>query len=375
MRRARVWLWMILVVGCGGRVEIGRDLPDGRTPGSGGASGRGGNWGQAGVPGTGGSTAGGVGGASAGGAGGIGGEGGSGGTTGVGGKAGVGGSGGASGTSGTGGTGATDGGGSSGASGAATGGSSGSAGSAGSGPKDGGRLPGWPAPTMCPPYVPSPLTGQWVGHIDSYHFPSGSDLVHIFIEGADATSLCGSITFGVGPLPPPATDPDVGYPPGASLDRNSIAWYAPYEGFNYRLADATVIGNDMRFTIRGYEVWKSWCVLQTSYPSEGDAAYRCRQQGTPASSTESGADGGTECFIVDTFGQSHMIDCDKMNLCGGVGGSDSVCDCNATGCNAHASRRLHDLNVQFDGNQMKGYVHFAGPGAGHVAYAVELVRN
>jgi hypothetical protein len=376
---------MILLVGCGARVQIGSDLPDADKPssdsavmtGMGGASGDGGNGpaaGSAGIAGSGGvagaSTTGGAGGtgaiAGADGSGGGGGASGDGGTSG-----GMGGAtSGAGGTTGTGGDGGASGMGGMGAGGSA--GSAGAAGTGGSGPRaDAGPLPPWPTPTQCPPAGSSPLVGEWVGHIENYAFPSGSNLVHLFIEGADDTSFCGSVIFGAGPLPPPATNPDVGYPPGADIQNLHFtpAWNAPYEGFNYRLMNAAVSGNDIRYGVYTYELWNSWCVLQTSYLTErGD--FRCITNGIGEKSSEAGTDGGAECAIVDSSNRT-VVDCDKLVLCGGPSVFDAVCECNAAGCMAH-SFNTRELGARVDGNVMTGNVRIDSSG---LAYRVELVRN
>ena len=228
-------------------------------------------------------------------------------------------------TSGTGG--ASGAGGASGIGGTGPGGSAGSAGAAGTGGSGPARGRRWHStvadPTPCPPYAPSPLIGQWVGRIENYQFPSGSNLVHLFIEGADDKSFCGSVTFGVGPLPPPATNPDVGYPPGVDIQllHSTPAWHGPYEGFNYRLSQATVSGNDIRYTIYTREAWKSWCVLQASYPE--NRYFRCMPNGIGEMSREAGADGGAECALVDSSNRT-VIDCDKLILCGGTSASPSA---------------------------------------------------
>ena len=384
MRLAKAWCWIILLAGCGGRVQIGHDLPDAGKPpansdaalGTGGTSGQGGSGavaGSAGIAGSGGtagsSATGGAGGAGAtAGAGGIAGAGvgGAGGTSGDGGTSGTGGAGGASGTGGAGGA--------SGIGGTGPGGSAGSAGAAGtggSGPSaDAGRLPPWPGPTPCPPYAPSPLIGQWVGRIENYQFPSGSNLVHLLIEGADDTSFCGSVTFGVGPLPPPATNPDVGYPPGADIQllRSTGAWNAPYEGFNYRLSAAVVSGNDIRSTIYTREAWKSWCVLQAPHLME-NGFFRCMPKGIGEISREAGADGAAECALVDSSNRT-VIDCNKLLLCGGIPGSDSACQCNAAGCMPHVLP-TGDVTARFDGAVLRGNVRVTSG----IAHPVEFVRN
>jgi hypothetical protein len=146
------------------------------------------------------------------------------------------------------------------------------------------------------------FAGVWIGEADDplalasnaddspplFRFPSGSARVRLALELPDGELFpTGSITFGDAPPPPPATDPDVGYPiePDVSLPfpTPDSSVRPAVEGFPYQLS-ATVIERDISAATfdfgdlirEGYvidgklelsyvpaEVFQSWCALQT----------------------------------------------------------------------------------------------------------------
>src|SRR5688572_7285008 len=68
------------------------------------------------------------------------------------------------------------------------------------------------------------FAGLWIGRAESplasegsdgiYHFPSGS--TRILLDLRDPLVYEGTLIFGEGEVPPPPTDPDVGYPVGVN---------------------------------------------------------------------------------------------------------------------------------------------------------------
>lgn len=149
----------------------------------------------------------------------------------------------------------------------------------------------------------SDFVGRWVGEaVDPlalgadpngpppvYQFPSGSTSIALsIVEGSDSNgwgTLTGSITFGVGEPPPPATDPDVGYPDGFDYDAllsygfnfpGSVINYdsalPPFEGFAYELSIRTIGIEDgapdgvLQMAYQTSDFVGSWCELQTPQP-------------------------------------------------------------------------------------------------------------
>jgi hypothetical protein len=311
----------------------------GGTGGSGGFGGFGGTGGFAGKGGTGGVAGqGGTGGF----AGGFGGQGGFAGTGATGGFAGVGGTGGFGGGGGWGGF-------------AGSFAGSGWGGFAGSRPPEAGPdvgpgrpLPPWDDPP-CPSGATSPILGTWVGYVENNRFPSGSDALRLTIRAADATTMCGSLTYG-DPTPLPAPNPDVGYPPG--VDFTSFVPVVPIEGFAHTLHGATVSGKRVRFQTQSYEPFKAWCGLQkSSVKDPWNSTYTCLPSGGWWQQDWTPDGGARACYMMDSFGQRTPIDCGKAIECG----QWQVCACNVTGCTADTLYPI-DFDAQFEAGEARGSV-------------------
>jgi hypothetical protein len=216
----------------------------------------------------------------------------------------------------------------------ATGGSSGSAASGGSG-GSGGSIDGGAGDAS--------LVGTWKGYVEAHTFSSGSDAVALVItDGAPN----GRIVFGQGTPPPPATDPDVGYPPGEDAGFMSL----PFEGFEHTLQEGNVSGDRVRFKVSTRELWKVWCALQTPFETDlGSGSYGC----LPNWGYSTGPS-GCEMQNPDT-GESVQVDCGKLELCGMAG----VCECTASGCEA---AQFADIAFDLDhvGNELDGSITLSG---------------
>jgi hypothetical protein len=201
-----------------------------------------------------------------------------------------------------------------------------------------------PAPALPPVAVfMSDFDGVWIGEADDplalaagadddpppYRFPSGSTRIRL-----EMGSLDSRITFGEGEPPPPAADPNVGYPPdpdfgAADFDRGAQdrSMRPPVEGFSYAAGpfyaerDVGIDGFEaaLAFFVEGRlldgkldlsfaltEVFGSWCALQV--------AGSCPGVGQIAWNTET-----NECSFGDDF---TPIDCHKLALC-----ASQVCSC------------------------------------------------
>jgi hypothetical protein len=190
-------------------------------------------------------------------------------------------------------------------------GAGGSAGSAGSGDGLGGQAGSGPVGVDAGyPGDASPLgaTQMWTGYLENFQFPSGSDVVRLsFATDPTGDVVVGTVTFGAGSPPPPATDPDTRYPPGPT----QISTTTVVEGFPYTIARGTLTASRLRFTIWETEVWTMWCALQTPVPN------------SPWCLPNEGASiaGPDLCY------QTVQVNCDKLTLC--LGG---VCACTGAGC-------------------------------------------
>jgi hypothetical protein len=152
-------------------------------------------------------------------------------------------------------------------------------------------------------------TQLWTGYLENYQFPSGSDAVKLsFATDPAGDVVAGTVTFGAGSPPPPATDPDTRYPPGPT----QISTTTVVEGFPYTIARGTLTASRLRFTIWQTEVWTGWCALQTPVPNSplcvANAGYSI---------------GGSDLC----YQQGVQVNCDKLTLCDG-----QVCACTGAGC-------------------------------------------
>jgi hypothetical protein len=187
---------------------------------------------------------------------------------------------------------------------------------------------GKPGPTSesCENGQQLPIVGSWTGYVENQKWASGSDVVHVVITNANDTLVCGSISLGDAPPPPPATDPSVAYPPGAFDPTHTPAtgWsdttflnYA--EGFVMPMAQGTVTGSRLQFQTNWASNWDGWCGLQTPLSMTGldgtGLQYSCLLAGGIDSAGCHSSDGS-------------LVDCGKFMLC------ESFCECTAQGCHA-----------------------------------------
>ncbi len=185
---------------------------------------------------------------------------------------------------------------------------------------------------------PLPLSGTYVGYIESFSFPDGSDAVSMTLVFAGDGTVTGSITFGDGPPLPPPTDPDVGYPPGlVTTPGMALPFEPPVEGFAFTALQASYAAPRVRAQLDPREVWKQWCQLQTTiYPQyNGDSdggcgaleGYGCLPNAGFGGLEDAGPDGG--CGWYSCQQPWTPIDCGKEALCLPNG---SPCTCTATSC-------------------------------------------
>ena len=161
---------------------------------------------------------------------------------------------------------------------------------------------------------------SWTGYIENYQFPSGSDVIRFTSTVDSSGQVTVTVFLGNGTPPPPATDPNVAYPPGLMLD-GLKPLDSPYwaEGFAYTMTSGTFQSQRLRFTINNYQLWSGWCALQT--PVNG--ADGC----LPNWAGNMGSDGNCYQWNAAT-GQNILVDCGKFSLCY----TSHVCACSNTVC-------------------------------------------
>jgi hypothetical protein len=128
------------------------------------------------------------------------------------------------------------------------------------------------APLDAAPDVdPTSIFGEWTGHV-AYALPDGKSNVRVTLGTAPDGSITAAVFFGVGAPIAPATDPNVGYPPGYwdlvdPHSGRSVAEQFSYTGSQIQLDDGY-----LTFRVSSLEAWKSWCEIQPrvySLPSDG----------------------------------------------------------------------------------------------------------
>jgi hypothetical protein len=213
---------------------------------------------------------------------------------------------------------------------------------AGSGPTEGFSIvappPSWPDPDSCIATSNAAITGTWKGYVESALAP-WDKLVLVIQGAAEGGPVCGTLTIGSGDRPPPATDPNVGYPPGVLLSVSAIL-----PGFTYTLLNGTLREGRLRIGISAAEPWRGWCALQTPITDDANPGlYRCVRNWPAAGCLQTNP----------ATGEQVSVDCGKLALCMGM---TCVCDANSCGANAAASDLfdLHVAGAEGDGSRETG---------------------
>jgi hypothetical protein len=163
---------------------------------------------------------------------------------------------------------------------------------------------------------------SWTGWVENYQFPSGSDALKLSFAVDESGNLVGHITMGSGSPPPPATDPNVGYPPGYAPMSMPLGW----EGFPFSMLNGKSTTNRLRFTMNGLEPWAGWCALQTPVD---DSGFCLPNWGSFMNSTSNYC----EMYSSDSPPKTITVDCGKLELCNHL----MVCVCSATSCTLNAN--------------------------------------
>jgi hypothetical protein len=161
----------------------------------------------------------------------------------------------------------------------------------------------------------------------------------LHVSGATVT---GTIVFGSGSLPP-ATDPNVGYPPG-------VKWWPtppPYflgEGFAYTIVGGKLDGTRLQFGVGTTELWAAWCALQTPVPWDA-TSYDC----LPNWASGGGNQG---CFQTNPMTNMTVpVDCGKLYLCDQA---YQTCTCTASSCAIRSTPPDTSFDMQLGGTKADG---------------------
>ena len=121
--------------------------------------------------------------------------------------------------------------------------------------------------------VAADIPGTWKGYVENYSFRDKSDAITLRIVSGP-NGITGDATFGMSPLPPPVTNPTIGYPPGVDPDPTTA-----YPGFPFTIEKPSLEGSRLRFDIFPGEMWKTWCEAQIPIADETNVgSYGCTRQ-------------------------------------------------------------------------------------------------
>jgi hypothetical protein len=199
----------------------------------------------------------------------------------------------------------------------------------------------------------------WCGQLENHQFADGSDALTLTLEFASGGRVTGSLLLGSGALLAPPTDPNAGYPPGASFG----SFRAPLvEGFPYTILGGTLSGSHLTFHAALFEVWTKWCAIQTSY-LVGQGSYSASPGATPSGHSclpPYSEQFPTGCFqgipppspdaSPMTSPQLTPIDCGKLELCE----FSSPCRCVATGCTVNPWSPSITMDLAMAGGKADG---------------------
>jgi hypothetical protein len=190
---------------------------------------------------------------------------------------------------------------------------------------------------------------SWTGTIDAFSFHSGSDALAVTFA-ADANGVAkGTIVFGTGTPPPPATIPNVVYPsdlfestgvPANDPDEGAAIAYVA-EGYPYAFDGGSFDGHHLRFTTELFQLWAGWCALQTPVTD----GFGCLP--LPSSSGSGG------CSVRDPqTGQDVPADCGQLALCE----EGEPCACSSSGCGLSSFPNDATLDIVIVGDTASGSI-------------------
>jgi hypothetical protein len=218
--------------------------------------------------------------------------------------------------------------------------------------------------------------GQWLGQAGAGQNKGCLDSKRVEIQIASSENgetAIGVVTVGDKTPPPPATDPEVGYPPGflADLYTNGVCYFNNLvDGFPYSIRDGRVYENGrFVFRVAVAEIYQTWCSLQTSYPRDTDStpgpeSYKCMPK---LSNDEVEACSKlSEALYVDSStpstpleGLKCPVDLGKFALC--FADLSGPCICDEQKCWAPMNLTIQ-FDLTFDRDTMQGVITNLFPG-------------
>jgi len=161
---------------------------------------------------------------------------------------------------------------------------------------------------------------SWTGYVENFKFGSGSDAVKLVLATNTAGQVSGTVTFGNGIAPPPATDPSVAYPPGMGQTITTPNTFL--EGPAFAIKSGSLQTSRLSLTVDSMDIWTDWCAIQ---PAPTDGSSICVPEDFI---TFTGNQDRSQCYLTPRSGDVVTIDCYKWDLCF----MSRVCRCSPSGC-------------------------------------------
>ena len=201
----------------------------------------------------------------------------------------------------------------------------------------------------------------WRGYVSdaSWPLPPNDDVV-LYVRSRDTETITGAVVFGSGEVPPPATDPLVGYLPASIYDPShredsydDLRLPEVWGGYALSALSGTVEGVRVRLAVTSAEQWRTWCELVAGYSSGictqgggGSSHWDCEETLDPWSCEV--------CYSGDRENDRDVqYQCDKYAIC-----TSQVCVCEDGCCTAstETGRLEFDLRLENDGTELNGTI-------------------
>jgi hypothetical protein len=196
-----------------------------------------------------------------------------------------------------------------------------------------------------------PFAGEWRGNVLDFFFePMEEVRLTVQAENGGAGGYVGELVWGSGDPPPPATDADAPYPPGADVDETGMGgrggMVEPWPGYPYTVVRGAGCDATFRVSVASTQIYDDWCALQQPIDN-GERGWACMVLRGGAS-----FDGET-CWVQDNGSVVAEYPMWRCNLCGMNG--PSVCRCDASGCRYNPEpTHIFNLTLSGDGNVLSG---------------------
>jgi hypothetical protein len=236
----------------------------------------------------------------------------------------------------------------------------------------------------------SDYAATWDGFLEDWTFASGSDRIRLTLDkdGNGTLEAGDDVDYGT-----PQADVLYAQPTYYAQER---PFRTLYEGFKYTVLAANVADKRLQLGVDGYEIFSSWCPLETSYleepppppdphnpiffqmPMNPPGTYVCNDgtiDGTIDANSATFARPGGTCNLDHPDGSQTTVDCGQEIYCAFAG---APCTCTESGCSVvpESSGFENALDGALDNsNTFTGTLVFFDVTSGNQRVTVHLERQ